>query len=88
MQLQGRGRGVSQTKEQTYKVLPTLDADTHHKLKRLALACDMPKTSLAAVIIRHVVNNEAYVQWLQERYSGPKEFRIKPFRHPDGRIDY
>jgi hypothetical protein len=86
--MQKQGVGSTLRKRKTYKVLPTLDADTHHKLKRLALACDMSKTSLAAVIIRHVVNNEAYVQWLQERYRGPKEFRIIPVRHSDGRIEY
>ncbi|MGG2201863.1 hypothetical protein [Paenibacillus validus] len=94
MQLQGRGPTEQATKQRKtrsdkkHKVLPALDFDTHHKLKRLALACDITKTELAAAIIKMAVNHPEIIKWFQDKHPGPKEFRVIPVRHPDGRIEY
>lgn len=74
--------------DKKHKVLPALDQDTHHKLKRLALACDTNKTQLAAEIIQMVVNHPDIINWLQQKHKGPAEFRIIPVRNQDGRIVY
>jgi hypothetical protein len=74
--------------DKKYKILPALDSDSHHKLKRLALACDTNKTQLAAEIIRVVVNHTDFINWLQEKYKGPEEFRIIPVRNSNGRLEY
>jgi hypothetical protein len=69
-------------------VLPKLDHDTHYKLKRLALACDISKTQLAAEIIRMAVNHTDIIHWFQKKHKGPDEFRVIPVRHSDGRVEY
>ncbi|MFS0841335.1 hypothetical protein [Paenibacillus sp. 1P03SA] len=67
-------------------VLVKLDADTHKKLKRLALACDLFKTPLAEEIIQLALNHPEIVNFFQQKY-GADEFRIIPVTK-DGRVEY
>lgn len=68
-------------------VLPKLDQNTHKKLKRLALACDISKTQLAAECIELCLSHADVVNWFQEKYDA-NEFRIIPVRQMDGTIEY
>ncbi|GMA66269.1 hypothetical protein GCM10025859_67600 [Alicyclobacillus fastidiosus] len=68
------------------RVNPALDLDTHHKLKRLALACDMTKTALAEEILRLAVNSVSIISYLQEEHDAD-EFRVIPVNE-NGRLVY
>ncbi len=50
-----RERKVSSNKK--VNVNPAVDQDTHRKLKWLALACDVTKTTLAEGILQLAVNS-------------------------------
>lgn len=78
--------GESQRKVRSDKkinVNPALDQDTHRKLKRLALACDVSKTALAAEIIRIAVNTPSFVNYLQQLHEAD-EFRVIPMSENGG----
>lgn len=82
-------RSESQRKprsDRKINVNPALDADTHRKLKRLALACDMTKTALAAEIIQIAVNSTSFISLLQNHH-GADEFRVIPVSN-NGRVEY
>lgn len=85
-----RGEEKKQRKtrsDKKFPVLPSLDADTHRKLKRLALACDISKTALAEEIIRLAVNHTEIIKHFQNKYNAD-EFRVIPIVNYDGSIDY
>lgn len=67
-------------------VNPALDQDTHKKLKRLALACDVSKTSLAAEIIQIALNTPSFINYLQQLHEA-SDFRVIPMKE-NGRITY
>ncbi|MFT9848983.1 hypothetical protein [Aneurinibacillus sp. REN35] len=60
------------------RVNPALSADTHDKLERLAFACSVPKTVLAADIIDLCVNNTNIIDYLQTKYEAPDKRRVIP----------
>lgn len=47
------------------RVSPSLDSDTHEKLKKLAISCDMTKTQLSGEILKMALNNESVIDWFQ-----------------------
>jgi hypothetical protein len=66
--------------DKKHRVAPSLDADTHDKLKLLALACDqLPKTKLTEHILVEVLNNPNWVKHLQLKF-GPinNPYKILP----------
>lgn len=67
-------------------VNPALDQETHRKLKRLALACDITKTALAEEIIRLALNSPSIINALQDIHSAD-EFRVIPLNN-NGRIEF
>ncbi|MEB8637242.1 hypothetical protein P4H32_26400 [Bacillus cereus] len=67
-------------------VLPKLNADTHKKLKRLALACGLYKTKLAEELITFSLNHPDVINYFQHKYKAD-EFRIIPVSK-DGKIEY
>lgn len=67
-------------------VNPALPQGDHEKLKRLALACGMTKTSTAAEIISIFVNNPTLINYLQDKHNA-KEFRIVPLVEK-GKVHY
>ncbi|KAA6446899.1 hypothetical protein [Bacillus swezeyi] len=69
------------------RVNPSLDQDTHKKLKKLAISCDMTKTMLAAEIIEMAVNNESVIEWFQKKYNVDDVYRIIPV-NINGKIYY
>ncbi|MEC1789517.1 hypothetical protein [Schinkia azotoformans] len=62
------------------RVNASLDQDTHDKLKKLSISCDMTKTMLAAEIIRIVVNHTDFIEWFQDKYNKDEKYRVVPIR--------
>ncbi|AQT87062.1 hypothetical protein ERICIV_04646 (plasmid) [Paenibacillus larvae subsp. larvae] len=84
----GSGEKKRKTRsDKKHPVLPKLDYDTHKKLKRLALACDITKTSLAGEIIELAVNHPDLINYFQSKYEAD-EFRIVPICHTNGYVEY
>jgi hypothetical protein len=69
------------------RVNASLSQETHHRLKKLAISCDMTKTMLAAEIIEMAVNNESIIDWFQKKYNKYDEYRIIPVRN-QGKLHY
>lgn len=69
------------------RVNPSVDHDTHEKLKKLAVSCDMTKTMLAAEIIEMALNNESVINWFQSKYNTNDNYRVIPVKI-QGRIMY
>jgi len=69
------------------RVNASLDQDTHSKLKKLAIACDMTKTMMAYEIIRMAVNHTDIIDFLQTRYNQEEQYRVIPVRQ-DGKTYY
>lgn len=68
------------------RVNASLDQDTHRKLKKLSISCDMTKTTLAAEIIKIAVNHTEIIKWLQDQYNKEEEYRIIPIKTSTGTI--
>jgi hypothetical protein len=68
------------------RVNPSLDQETHELLCRLALACNMNKTSLAEQIISIAVRTDDFVHYLQN-INHADRFRVITTRI-DGKIRY
>ncbi len=69
------------------RVNASLDQDTHDKLKKLAISCDMTKTMLSAEIIELVVNHIDFIEFLQKKYNTQEQYRVIPVRK-GGKIYY
>lgn len=65
----------------------TTDKDTHEKLRRLAFACGVSKTALMADIANIVLNNENWVNFIQDKYQVNDNYRLTPARI-EGRLYY
>lgn len=68
------------------RVNPSLDQETHDMLCRLALACNMNKTTLAEQIISIAVRTEDFVHYLQN-INHADRFRIITAR-VNGKVQY
>lgn len=73
--------------DQKIRVNASLDQDTHDKLKKLAISCDMTKTMLSAEIIKVVVNHIEFIDFLQKKYNKQEQYRVIPVRQ-DGKTYY
>ncbi|MBM7650533.1 nuclear transport factor 2 (NTF2) superfamily protein [Bacillus ectoiniformans] len=69
------------------RVNASLDQDTHNKLKKLSVSCDMTKTMMAYEIIKIVVNHTDFIDWLQDKYNKEQQYRVVPIRK-DGKTFY
>jgi hypothetical protein len=56
-------------------------------LERLAMACGKTKTELAAHLIDLILNNENFVNYVQEQHKGSSKFRIIPTKL-DGELKF
>lgn len=78
-------QGVRKTRsDKKVRVNPALNQKTHLKLQKLAVACNVPKTQLAADIIELALNIPEIINYLQD-YHGASEYRIIPLRE-DGQV--
>nr|WP_172685265.1 hypothetical protein [Bacillaceae bacterium JMAK1] len=69
------------------RVNASLDQDTHDKLKKLAVSCDMTKTSLATEMLQVVVNHPDFINWFQNKYNENPQYRVIPVNE-DGKVYY
>jgi len=69
------------------RVNSSLDSDTHEKLKKLAVSCNMTKTMLSAEIIKIVVNHVEFIEWFQGKYNKNEQYKVFPIRK-DGKTYY
>lgn len=69
------------------RVNASLDQDTHTKLKKLSISCDMTKTMMAYDIIKLAVNHPDIVDFLQDKYNQDDQYRVVPVRK-NGRTYY
>jgi hypothetical protein len=66
----------AQTKK--INVNPGLDQDTHDKLYKLAISCNMTKTKMAEKIILNMVNNPDFINYMQDLYNVENHFKVFP----------
>jgi hypothetical protein len=81
------GKPRKERKDKRERITVTIDEELHDKLKRLAFACDMSKTALSAEILRIVLNNENWINFLQDKFQADQKYRITPVRQ-GGKLIY
>lgn len=59
-------------------VNPRLDYETHKKLFKLAISCNMSKTKMAEKIINMAVNHPDIVNHFQNQYNTDDDFKVVP----------
>lgn len=69
------------------RVNASLDQQTHDKLKKLAISCDMTKTMLAAELIEMSVNHIDIIDFFQKRYNHNDQYRVIPVKQ-NGNVTY
>lgn len=69
------------------RVNASLDKDTHEKLKKLAISCEMTKTMLAADILKMALNHMDIIEFYQKKYNKSDQYRVIPVKQ-DGKITY
>jgi hypothetical protein len=69
-------------------VQPSLYEDSHNKLYKLAISCNMTKTALAEKLINMAVNNPDVIEHFQELYNTEPGFRVVPVIDQEGRVTY
>lgn len=75
------------TVEQKVRVNITTDQDSHQKLKKLAVSCEMTKTALAEEIVRMAVNHVDIIDYFQNKYNQEAKYLVKPTKK-DGKLVY
>ncbi|MCR1834954.1 hypothetical protein NSA56_11165 [Oceanobacillus caeni] len=68
-------------------VNPALDHDTHLKLFKLAISCNMSKTAMAEKIIKMSVNHTDIIDYFQNIYNTEPDFRVIPIMQ-DKKVTY
>ena len=69
------------------RVNASLDEDTHRKLKKLSVSCNMTKTMLAAELIQMCVNHTDIINFFQDKYNTESEYRVVPIK-TNGKVNY
>ena len=81
-------RTISPEKSKKIPVQPSLYKDTHDKLHRLAISCNMSKTAMSEKIINMAVNHPDIINHFQTLYNTEPHFKIIPIVDKDGRVNY
>lgn len=81
--IEGKGLGGKRIN----RVNLSLDNKTNNKLSKLAIACNMPKTTLARMILEIGLSNADVVNELQEKFNTNQKYRIYPIKIND-KIEY
>lgn len=81
--MQKTKRGVGE--KRCVRVSCSMTNETHKKLKRLAVACDLPPATLLAIILESSVNSPAFVNALQDKYNKNPQYRVVPMTHYDSK---
>lgn len=61
-------------------VNPALDQDTHNKLKKLSVSCDLSKTKMAEKILQMALNHPSVIQYFQDQYNKDSQYRVIPVK--------
>lgn len=69
-------------------VQPSLYKDSHDKLYKLGISCNMTKTAMAEKIINMAVNHPDIIKHFQDLYNTEPNFRIVPVIDKDGKVNY
>lgn len=80
MRNKSRGGDRAERSDKKVRVNSSLSRDVHDRLDRLATACGITKTSLAAYLIEVCLNNENIIQFVQKEFDEQARFRIIPSR--------
>ena len=81
--IEGKGLGGKRIN----RVNLSVDNNINQKLNKLAIACNMKPTTLAAVIIEKMLNNPEFISSLQDEYGVHSAYRVIPL-HVKGRLEY
>lgn len=65
----------------------TIDPDMQQKLRHLAYSCDMTSSSLAYLLLKFSLNNEALVEHFEKKYNTNPNDRVMIVKS-DGKIYY
>jgi len=69
------------------RVMLSLSQENEVKLKRLAVACDMAKSTLGNEIVDWALNNEQFIDFFQRKFHASDELRVVPIKQ-NGKISY
>jgi len=69
------------------RVMLSLSQENEAKLKRLAIACDMAKSTLGNEIVEWALNNEQFIDFFQRKFHASDELRVIPIKQ-NGKITY
>ncbi|RKD21127.1 hypothetical protein BEP19_15760 [Ammoniphilus oxalaticus] len=59
-------------------VNPRISQSNHDRLKRIAIACDFTKTSMAAEFINLCLNNQNIIEYFLQKYNKNKHLSFTP----------
>lgn len=74
MEKESRGLGGKRCVRRNISITSELES----KLKRLSIACDLPASTVATIILETGLNSENLINWLQDKYNKKKEWRTTP----------
>ena len=74
----GRERVRSERSDKKVRVNSSFSKTIHEKLDRLAMACGMTKTKLAAYLVELCLQNENIINFVQDQNQKNSRFRIIP----------
>jgi hypothetical protein len=68
----------SERSDKKIRVNSSFNKMVHEKLDRLAMACGVTKTTLAAYLVELCLHNENIINFVQDQYRETSRFRIIP----------
>jgi hypothetical protein len=74
----GRERMRAERSDKKIRINSSFSKPIHEKLDRLAMACGMTKTSLAAYLVELCLHNENIINFVQDQHQKTSRFRIIP----------
>ena len=80
---EGRGLG----NKRVCRVGINLTNKQNNKLNRLAVACGMPKTTLAALLVERSLDDPILVSKLQQEFNKHAAYKVLPIKK-DGETEY
>jgi hypothetical protein len=83
----GRERVRAERSDKKVRVNSSFSKPIHEKLDRLAMACGVTKTKLAAYLVELCLQNETIINFVQDQHQKKSRFRIIPSK-VDGDIKF
>ncbi|MEC1757354.1 hypothetical protein [Schinkia azotoformans] len=73
--------------EERIRLNLTIDPDTHSKLKKMGISCEIPKSTMAYEFLKFCVNHEQIIEIFQNRYNENPQYKVVPIKQ-NGKIFY